>query len=639
MKQLFMLIACIFLCSQTLSAGEKVIERPQFMAWSSQTIEIDKVVLTDTETVFYIHAFYRPKNRITIDKSTYLQAGDTKLPIIKGEGIELSKEFTMPESGEATFQLYFPALPKGTKTVDFIEGDTDTHFKIYDIRLDGKKTAPLKVGKEWSKPSASAPVTPCIKPGVAKLSITIPGYKPAMGNKTMVYFNNLFTGEENEFTNNIQPDGTLTAEIPVNNTTSAFFESAFFNGWMILSPGETCNMLINLREVTRQQSRLHKDGTPLGQKAYFTGAFASINNSEVNGSKFKKSPVNSQEEYNKFLETAGTLNVLEIKKYVHELCNKNLDELNAVPTLNPELKKYYTATSQINHYFYMKNAAQYKAAAYRKANNLDRNAALPADLLSEPAEYEYSFLKSMDFNSPDYLFAAGYMSVISSLYDKFKSNGNSSPESQLAALLDANSGLAFDLLKIIPYRNALKNFTPLTGEQLSDIKAMSNPAYFEIYNKLNNNLLAQIEENKKKTGYTINEVPGVPNEELFDAIISKYKGKVIFVDFWATWCGPCRSAMKQAEPAKTALAGKDIVYLYLTGGSSPMGKWQSMITDIPGEHYRMDDDQWNYVCNNFKISGIPSYIIVNKEGKVAHFRVGFMGADKMKEMLLEEVQK
>ena len=83
-------------------------------------------------------------------------------------------------------------------------------------------------------------------------------------------------------------------------------------------------------------------------------------------------------------------------------------------------------------------------------------------------------------------------------------------------------------------------------------------------------LLKTLEANKKKTGFTINEVGDVSNEELFSSIISKYRGKVILVDFWATWCGPCRMANKAMLPLKEELKGKDIVYLYITGETSPL---------------------------------------------------------------------
>ena len=98
-------------------------------------------------------------------------------------------------------------------------------------------------------------------------------------------------------------------------------------------------------------------------------------------------------------------------------------------------------------------------------------------------------------------------------------------------------------------------------------------------------------------------------------------------------------AMKAAEPVKTALTGKDIVYLYITDESSPLGAWKNMIPDIHGEHYRVTDAQWGYLSKHFNIRGVPSYLIVDKEGKQVHFQTGFMGAEKMQEMLLNEVEK
>ena len=51
-------------------------------------------------------------------------------PIRKGVGITLDKEFWMPESGEAEFQL-FPPIPQNVTSLDFSEGDFDGAYKIW----------------------------------------------------------------------------------------------------------------------------------------------------------------------------------------------------------------------------------------------------------------------------------------------------------------------------------------------------------------------------------------------------------------------------------------------------------------------------------------------------------------------------
>ena len=66
--------AKVMLCICSLTkAKEKVIEQPPFIAWTSTSIQVDKVVLSDTATVLYIKAFYHPKQWIRISGQSFLK--------------------------------------------------------------------------------------------------------------------------------------------------------------------------------------------------------------------------------------------------------------------------------------------------------------------------------------------------------------------------------------------------------------------------------------------------------------------------------------------------------------------------------------------------------------------------------------
>lgn len=211
---------------------------------------------------------------------------------------------------------------------------------------------------------------------------------------------------------------------------------------------------------------------------------------------------------------------------------------------------------------------------------------------------------------------------------------------ELAKLMGTDKGTLFDLLAAQRLSKPIKEFHPLSDEQIAQAGKIS-PVFQEAFVLMNNKVKQTIEENKKKSGYTVNRVniADIPAEELFNAITTPYRGKVVFVDFWATWCGPCKAAMKQSEPVKKDFAGKEIVFLYLAGENSPKGTWEQMIPDIKGEHYRMTDAQWDFICKKFGVNGVPSYMIIAKDGTPTHFQVGFMGAEKMKEMLNKELEK
>lgn len=646
MKQILSLLIAIVCCA-TLQAKERVVKLPAFDAWSTTTLEIQQIVLNDTATVLYIDAFFRPHNWIKIAGESYLQADGKKYNILSGVGMESDKEIWMPESGTYSFQMIFPPLPENTTVIDFSEGDFEGAFSIWGIRLDGKPAYSPLAGKKNPK---ETPVleTPVFKAGIATLKGHIAGFRPGMNLQGIARIFNPITGDVDENKISVDQNGDFTLELPLNHISTINISSSFMEGIIYMKPGETTSVEINYPEICRAQSRLQKDKPSLGEKYYFSGALAALNN-EINNSPLRNLPIGitSQEEYDQMMKDISDMNIDQYKQYWLDRREKGIKELDKYPDVSDAYRNILLlnadmeTTMQLMGYYVLEYA-------YRKAHNIPRDS--PATGFVKPVvttEY-FDFIPRFVPNNPVGMYAPYYSFVISGLlYANI--SGQPVPEgatelpdntADLVKLMGTDKGILFDLITAQKLARPIQEFKPLSDEQLAKAESIS-PVIKELLTKKNNKLKQTIEENKKKSGYTVDRIniADIPVEELFNAITSPYRGKVVFVDFWATWCGPCRNAMQQSEPVKKEFEGKDVVFLYLAGENSPKGAWEQMIPDIKGEHYRVTAKQWNYWEGKFGIQGVPSYMILSKDGTPVHFQIGFMGADKMKEMIEEELKK
>ncbi len=129
--------------------------------------------------------------------------------------------------------------------------------------------------------------------------------------------------------------------------------------------------------------------------------------------------------------------------------------------------------------------------------------------------------------------------------------------------------------------------------------------------------------------FTLLDMDGVSHK------LSDYKGKPVIINFWATWCPPCREEMPSMERAWDKIKDQDIAMLAINAGEDEDTIFTFM-ADYPASFTILLDSSGTMI-EQWPVLGLPTTFVVSPEGKLVYRAIG--GREWDDEKLLDQIRK
>lgn len=110
--------------------------------------------------------------------------------------------------------------------------------------------------------------------------------------------------------------------------------------------------------------------------------------------------------------------------------------------------------------------------------------------------------------------------------------------------------------------------------------------------------------------------------------LSKYRGKIVYVDFWASWCQPCRKSFTWMNKMQS-LYGKEGFTVIAINLDESREKANKFLKQIPA-NFDVAFDPRGRTAEAYQVKAMPSSYLVDKNGNLVHANLGFRGTDEDK---------
>ena len=621
-QKVLSLVAFLMLLVATTAQAKRVVERPYFLGSNNHKLEIERVTLDKKATLLDVK-IYQASGDVGIDSHASIMANGVKYDYIGSKQLPKGVFVKVPECGYVAATLRFKPMPETTTEFDFREIADNSGWNIYGVRLDGKRPQadiPQHLLQQAPDKNSKLPATD-LNLGKTVVAVRLLGYKPEYKTTLDIIVDNWFSPERMPFAHDsIGVDGTCRVSANAILPTVATIRINRMEIPFLAVPNDTTTVTIDLPTLTLAATHLFANDSEVKKFVWFEGKHAAVD-TELQSVKTMLDVYGDT-----FFDDICGMTPLQYRNYVQQsyarlsaAINSNAAIGSATRTLAQNIlsMNYASALFGFKNNISMAPMVAGKRGVPRADMSIDTVSYFKpleklAVLHSKNQRYYYYL---SDFTSAlrrKYISADPLLDDIAVGKRLSRSFNRKHPltEQQMAA---AHDSIANDMVRELLFANNedLKSQLSAANEKMAEIKKTANTSSSHLS--------------------IIDIDPKMSAQQILPTITDRYKGKAVLIDFWNTWCMPCRAAMSAIRPLKEQLT--DVVYVYIADASSPVDKWGKMIKTISGVHVRLTEEQAAALAELYKFSGIPTYFVVNKEGKITYQKTSFPGVEKLKEEL------
>ncbi len=153
-----------------------------------------------------------------------------------------------------------------------------------------------------------------------------------------------------------------------------------------------------------------------------------------------------------------------------------------------------------------------------------------------------------------------------------------------------------------------KHFTDLLW---NDFKQINTDPFYEVIIKSTLEKLQQLKKGMPAPDFNLLAADGK------NILLKNLKGKLIYIDFWATWCAPCMAEMPHSKQLAEELKNENVQFVYINVNDDKQ-KWSDYFAKEKrdGLYLFADEPQSAKLRSDYNFNGIPHYALIDKNGKI-----------------------